>query len=144
MCHTMYYSSILNCHSNIAFRSEITLPSSNFILNDQINFTFQCLLPIVYTKFSSMIFYFIMVFWHLHRVQILLYRCSFKFLLKVGFEESIVKCERTTDYRSRISCLNLTSLFALFVFLLCRLTRSAFTIDSSTPTLRRNLNEHPI
>jgi hypothetical protein len=61
--------------------------------------------------------------------------CSFKFLLK--FE---VDCERTTDYRllllllvtankldaqlealpkkirSRISCLNLTSLFALFVF----------------------------
>jgi hypothetical protein len=43
-------------------------------------------------------------------------------------------CERTTDYRSRISCLNLTSLFALFVFLLCR---RAFTIDSSTPTLTR-------
>jgi hypothetical protein len=30
------------------------------------------------------------------------------------------------------------------VFLLCRLTSGAFTIDSSTPTLRRNLNEHPI
>jgi hypothetical protein len=36
----------------------------------------------------------------------------------------------------------LTSLFALFVFLLCRLTSGAFTIDSSTPTLRKNLNEH--
>jgi hypothetical protein len=36
------------------------------------------------------------------------------------------------DFRSRISSLNLTSLFALFVFLLCKLT-SAFTIDSSTP-----------
>jgi hypothetical protein len=34
-----------------------------------------------------------------------------------------VDCERTTDYRSRISCLNLTSLFALFVFLLCRVER---------------------
>jgi hypothetical protein len=30
------------------------------------------------------------------------------------------------------------------MFLMCRLTRGAFTIDSSTPTLRRNLNEHPI
>jgi hypothetical protein len=30
------------------------------------------------------------------------------------------------------------------VFLLCRLTSGAFTIDSSTPTLRRNLNEHLI
>jgi hypothetical protein len=45
---------------------------------------------------------------------------------------------------SRISCLNLTSLVALFVFLLCRLTSGEFTIDSSTPTLTRNLNEHPI
>jgi hypothetical protein len=42
--------------------------------------------------------------------------CSFKFILKVGGEESIM------DYKSRTSCLNLTSLFALFVFLLCRLT----------------------
>jgi hypothetical protein len=48
--------------------------------------------------------------------------------------------ERTTNYRSRISCLNLTSLIALFVFLLC----GAFTIHSSTPTLKINLNEHPI
>jgi hypothetical protein len=32
----------------------------------------------------------------------------------------------------------------LFGFLLCRLTSGAFTIDSSTPTLRINLNEHPI
>jgi hypothetical protein len=67
--------------------------------------------------------------------------CSFKFLLKVGVEESIVN---TTDYRSRISCLNLTSLFALFVFLLCRLTSGAFTINPSMLTLKRNLNEHPI
>jgi hypothetical protein len=28
--------------------------------------------------------------------------------------------------------------------LLCRLTSGAFTIDSSTPTLTGNLNEHPI
>jgi hypothetical protein len=47
------------------------------------------------------------------------------------------------DYGSlMISCLNLTSLFALFVFLLCKLTSGgAFTIDSST--LMGNLNEHP-
>jgi hypothetical protein len=51
---------------------------------------------------------------------------------------------RTTDYGSRISCLNLTSLFALYVFLLSRLTSGAFTIYFSTPTLRRSLNEHPV
>jgi hypothetical protein len=39
---------------------------------------------------------------------------------------------------------NLTSLFALFVFLFCRVTSGAFTIDSSTPTSTRNFNEHPI
>jgi hypothetical protein len=52
-----------------------------------------------------------------------------------------IDCERTTDYGSQISCLNLTSFFALFVSLLCRLTSGAFTIDSSTPTLSINLNE---
>jgi hypothetical protein len=41
-------------------------------------------------------------------------------------------------------CLHLTSLFALFLFLLRKLTSGAFTIDSPTPTLERNLNEHPI
>jgi hypothetical protein len=46
-----------------------------------------------------------------------------------------VDCENATDYRSRISCLNLTSLFVFFLFLLCRLTSGAFTIDYSTPTL---------
>jgi hypothetical protein len=40
--------------------------------------------------------------------------------------------------------LNITSLFALFVFLFCRRTSGAFTIDSSTPTLTINLNEHAI
>jgi hypothetical protein len=59
--------------------------------------------------------------------------------LKVGVEELIVNASRITD-----NCLNLTTLFALFVFLLCRLTSGAFTIDSSTPTLTINLNEHPI
>jgi hypothetical protein len=54
----------------------------------------------------------------------------------------LIDCECTTDYRSRISCLNLTPLFVLFVFLQCRLTSGAFTIDSSTPTMRINLNEH--
>jgi hypothetical protein len=62
----------------------------------------------------------------------------FKFILKVGVEESIVDAPRI------ISSLNLTSLFALFVFLLYTLTSGAITIDSSTPTLRINLNEHPI
>jgi hypothetical protein len=45
--------------------------------------------------------------------------------------------------RSRISSLNPTSLSALFVFSLCRQTSGAFTIDSSTPTLRINLNVFP-
>jgi hypothetical protein len=63
--------------------------------------------------------------------------CSFKFLPKVG-------AERTTDYGSRISFLNLTSLFALFVFLLSRVASGVIPIDSSMPTLRRNLNEQPI
>jgi hypothetical protein len=61
--------------------------------------------------------------------------CSFKFIFKVGVEESIVNAPR-------ISCLNLTSLFTLFVFLVCRLTRGAFTINSSI--LTENFNEHPI
>jgi hypothetical protein len=56
--------------------------------------------------------------------------CSFKFPVKVAVEE-----ESITD---------LTSLFALFVFSLCRLTSGAFTIDSSAPTLTGILNEHPI
>jgi hypothetical protein len=42
----------------------------------------------------------------------------------------------------QISCLNLTSLFALFVFLLGRQASGAFTIDSSIPTLRIIKNEH--
>jgi hypothetical protein len=64
-------------------------------------------------------------------------------ITKVGVEESIVNAPRIR-YRSRISCLNLTSLFALFVFLLCKLRSGVFIIDSSTPTLRIHLNEHPI
>jgi hypothetical protein len=54
--------------------------------------------------------------------------CSFKFLLRIGVEESIVNAP----------------LFALLVFLLYKLTSDAFTIDSSMPTLRRDLNEHSI
>jgi hypothetical protein len=42
-------------------------------------------------------------------------RCPFKFTPKVGVEESIVNAPRITD-------LNLTSLFALFVFLLVHVT----------------------
>jgi hypothetical protein len=55
----------------------------------------------------------------------------------VGVEESIVNAPRITDH-------NLTSLSALFVFLVYKLTSGAFTINSSTPTVRINLNEHPI
>jgi hypothetical protein len=67
-----------------------------------------------------------------HKIYSIRYiQCSFKFILEVGVEDSI-------------SCLNLTSLLAFFVFLLCRLTNGAFTIESSAPTLRINLNEHPI
>jgi hypothetical protein len=35
-------------------------------------------------------------------------------------------------------------LFALFVFLICSLTSGAFAIESSTPNLTGNLNEHLI
>jgi hypothetical protein len=64
--------------------------------------------------------------------------CSFKFPVKVGVEETIVNAQRI------IRCLNLTSLFALFVFLVFRLTNGAFTIDSFTATLTGYLNERPI
>jgi hypothetical protein len=62
---------------------------------------------------------------------------------KIDIVESIVNAPPVT-HSLRISCLNLTSLFALFVFLQYRLTSGAFTIDSSTPTLTGNLNEHPV
>jgi hypothetical protein len=54
-------------------------------------------------------------------------RCSFKFVLK----EAIVNAARITDHGSAVC-------------VVCRLASGAFTIDSSTPTLRRNLNEHPL
>jgi hypothetical protein len=73
----------------------------------------------------------------------LIHICSFKFILNVCIEESIVNPPRIRD-QDHIRCLNLTLLFALFVFLVCRLTSGAFTIDFSTPTLRIHLNEHPI
>jgi hypothetical protein len=60
--------------------------------------------------------------------------CSFKFPVKVGVEETIVNAQRI------IRCL----LFALFVFLVSRLTNGAFTIDSFTATLTGYLNERPI
>jgi hypothetical protein len=57
--------------------------------------------------------------------------CSFKFVLKVGVEEFIVnvplvslQSKNTKNAKSEVS--------------------GAFTIDSSTPTLTGNLNEHPI
>jgi hypothetical protein len=60
----------------------------------------------------------------------MVYRMSFKCLLR-GLQ--------ITDplFKSNL-------IFALFVFLLCRLKNGALTIDSSTPTMRRNLNEPPI
>jgi hypothetical protein len=61
---------------------------------------------------------------------------STTWILKVGVvEQSILNTPRITVFK-------LTSFFALFVFLLCRLMSGGFTIDSSN--LRRNLNEHPI
>jgi hypothetical protein len=58
--------------------------------------------------------------------------CSFKFPVKVGVEESIVNAlwirgQLFKSYRC-----------------LCFYTYGAFTIDSSTPTLTGDLNEHPI
>jgi hypothetical protein len=50
-----------------------------------------------------------------------------------------LKGQLWTHHESQINCLNLTSLFALFVFLFCSLTSGAFTIDSSTPTLNIQL-----
>jgi hypothetical protein len=67
--------------------------------------------------------------------------CSFKFILKVGVEESIVNAplgrlqsKNTNNAKSEVR----------FKQLIRGLIRGAFTIDSSTPTLRINLNEHPI
>jgi hypothetical protein len=65
--------------------------------------------------------------------------CSFKFPVKVGVEKSIVNAPQITDQLFKS---NLT--FCVVVFQLCRRTSGAFTIDSSTPTLTGNLNEHPI
>jgi hypothetical protein len=67
--------------------------------------------------------------------------CSFKFILKVGVEESIVNApldrlqsKNTNNAKSEVR----------FKQLIRGLIRGAFTIDSSTPALRINLNEHPI
>jgi hypothetical protein len=63
-----------------------------------------------------------------------LYRCSFKFPVKVGLEESIVNAPGTTRIKTQTTVR----------FKQLKLIRNAFTIDSSTPTLTRNLNEHLI
>jgi hypothetical protein len=59
--------------------------------------------------------------------------CSFNFILKVGVEESIVNApfvtlqsKNTNNAKSKVR--------------LKQLIRGAFTIDSSTPTLRINFN----
>jgi hypothetical protein len=56
---------------------------------------------------------------------------SFKFILKVGVEESIANAPRITDHGSAVLILRFY-------------TSGAFTIESSTPTLRINLNERTI
>jgi hypothetical protein len=63
--------------------------------------------------------------------------CSFKFVLKVGVEESIVNAplvslqsKNTNNSKSEVR--------------FKQLIRGAFRIGSSKPTLRINLNEHPI
>jgi hypothetical protein len=66
--------------------------------------------------------------------------CSFKFIVKVGVEESIVNAplvslqsKNTNNAKSEVRFKQLSSVI-----------RGTFTIDSSTPTLRVHLNEHPI
>jgi hypothetical protein len=81
--------------------------------------------------------YFI-IFWMKHQKQKKRTKKK-RFLFSLSSRRWGVDCERTPDYRSRISCLKLTPLFALFVFLICRLTSGAFTIDSSTPTLKYHI-----
>jgi hypothetical protein len=72
--------------------------------------------------------------------------CSFKFILKVGIEESIVNAplvsgqsKNTNNAKSEVR------LKQLIGDLICNhLISRAFTIDSSAPTFRINLNEHPV
>jgi hypothetical protein len=59
--------------------------------------------------------------------------CSFKFLLKVGVEESIVNAPPDQLFTS-----NLT------FCVVCVFTLQIDEFDSSTSNLRRNLNEHRI
>jgi hypothetical protein len=70
--------------------------------------------------------------------------CSIKFILKVGVEELIVNAPRNHVLHTADQLFKSNLTFCVVVFLLCRRTSGAFTIDSSTPTLRRNLNEHLI
>jgi hypothetical protein len=65
------------------------------------------------------------------------YQVLFKFLLKDGVEESIVNAPLVSLQSKNTN--NATSEVRFK-----QLIRNAFTIDSSTPTSRRNLNEHPI
>jgi hypothetical protein len=68
-----------------------------------------------------------------------------KICLKVGVEESIVNSPRITTMIKLFKS-NLTfCLIRIFNLLVDnRPTNGAFTIDSSTPTLTGNFNEHPI
>jgi hypothetical protein len=63
---------------------------------------------------------------------------SFKFLLKVGVEESIVNAPLVSLQSKNTNNTKSEVRFKQLVI------RGAFTIDSSTLTLRINLNEQPI
>jgi hypothetical protein len=63
-------------------------------------------------------------------------------ILKIGVEESIVNTPQITDHGSAVFKCNLT--FCVVCVFTLQTNGGAFTIDSSMPTLRINLNEHPI
>jgi hypothetical protein len=85
---------------------------------------------------SVLIFNFCQVFTYLFS-QIINIGCSFKFILKVDVEESIVNAplvglqsQNTNNTKSEVR--------------FKQLIRDPWCDHSSTPTLRINLNEHPI
>jgi hypothetical protein len=63
------------------------------------------------------------IFYSAKPIIIVVVQIIFEFLVFFYFELKKyigVDCEYTTDYTSRISCINLTSHFTLFVILICR------------------------
>jgi hypothetical protein len=81
-------------------------------------------------------FYYQLKLMHLFLLHPVYTYIIFKILLKVSVEESIVNASQRTNPNNAKSKVRFKQLLIL--------TCGAFTIDSSTPTLRRNLNEHPI